>query len=479
MKINRILLLLTFLVCFSSTFSQSKLIANRNIENTASKAQAIIKKNNAYVSVDFVDINIDKLTDNEQFVLEFGGKSIIVQKQKLDIRGKNSFVFVGKNQENGNSILFSVIDGDIQGIIETLESVYSIETIGEKEYAIIKIDQSQFIEGCNHLIENPNEITTENYSAPVRHISANTNSLLASSGPYNCKIRVLVLYTPAAQSTVSNVKNTILLATELTNQSFANSNINHQIELVYAGLTNYPEVPSIETNNNRFRDNNDGYMDEVHTLRNQYSADVCLLLVSNNVDACGIAYGINVSATNAFCTVNIDCATDYYSFGHEIGHLVGCRHDTYVDPSTTPYAYGHGYVYSPDHWRTIMAYVNACSSCTRIQYWSNPNVTFNGAAMGTASTSNNARVWNERSNTVMTFRQPVNNVTVTNSFVSNCRYGDIVAKNTIETSGTVNVVYGTTLNMRAGNEILLQPGFTVELGAEFSANPQNVTDCPN
>jgi hypothetical protein len=95
------------------------------------------------------------------------------------------------------------------------------------------------------------------------------------------------------------------------------------------------------------------------------------------------------------------------------------------------------------------------------------------------STNNTARVWNERSNTVMTFRQPENNITVTNSDFSNSVYTDIIAKQTITTNGTISINNGKKVNMRAGNSITLQPGFSVELGAEFSAEIETIYDCGN
>ena len=215
-------------------------------------------------------------------------------------------------------------------------------------------------------------------------------------------------------------------------------------------------------------------MDEVHALRNKYSADVCVLL-SYTTDVCGVASSIGATASNAFCLVSVNgtCATTNYSFGHEIGHLLGCRHDPSVDSSTTPFAYGHGYVNPSKTWRTIMAY----GSCTRLQYWSNPNISYSGSPMGTTTVHNNARVWNERSNTVMAFRQPTNSVTFTSSDIPNTKYADVVAKQTITTNGTVNVNSGNTLHMRAGNSIVLQPGFSVQTGAEFSAEIEDVDDC--
>ncbi|MEM6822264.1 MAG: M12 family metallo-peptidase, partial [Verrucomicrobiota bacterium] len=97
-----------------------------------------------------------------------------------------------------------------------------------------------------------------------------------------------------------------------------------------------------------------------------------------------------------------NCATGYYSFGHEIGHLFGARHDRYVDNETTPFPYGHGFL-NGNQWRTIMGYGNGCDSCQRRNYWSNPDVKLGGVATGTDDHENNARVLREEAKRIAAF----------------------------------------------------------------------------
>jgi hypothetical protein len=146
-------------------------------------------------------------------------------------------------------------------------------------------------------------------------------------------------------------------------------------------------------------------MDEVHALRDQHAADVAILITKSG-DACGIASDIYASEDTAFAVVGQNCATGYYSFAHEIGHLQGARHNPEADSSSTPFAYGHGYYNEPGKWRTIMSY--ACpAGCTRLKYWSNPNVQYSGVPTGTAALHNNARVLNETACRVANFRSPI------------------------------------------------------------------------
>ena len=471
------------IVCSTYLYGQDNiLISSKHVPNSAEKTNEILRKNETYTSVDFVDINLDKILEYEYFSLQLGERNIPIRKERIDARGINSYVFVGSNSE-GCRVLISVLGNDIQGVIETEGEVFTIKTVGEQQYALMTLDYFQLREACDDLHEEIDRSSFDdanrlNHDSDIEIGDDITSPpILRAAAAYDCKIRVLVLYTPSAQTMVSNIKNTILTAVAFANQSFINSQINYQIELVYAGQTNYTESGDIYTDLSRFSNTEDGYMDEVHTLRNKYSADVCVLLYYMFSNNCGLAADIKATENSAFCAVNTKCDVSYYSFSHEIGHLIGCRHDPSHDSYTTPYAYGHGYVHPSKTWRTIMAYPVSGYSCPRVLYWSNPNVLYNGIPTGTVTTQNNARVWNERSNTVMAFRQPDNNVTLISSDMPNTQYADVIAKQNITTSGTVNTNSGNTLKMRAGNSINLQPGFSVQAGAEFSAEIEDIDDC--
>jgi len=218
----------------------------------------------------------------------------------------------------------------------------------------------------------------------------------------NTVIRVLVHATTAAINASGSISSLIDLAVAEANQSYANSGVSITLQLAGKYSIAYTESGSFNTDLTRYRGTTDGYMDSIHSTRNSRTADVAVLFI-NNSSSCGLASAIGASATTAFAAVHWDCATGYYSFGHEIGHLQAARHDPANDPTNTPYAYGHGYQFAAGGWRTVMAY-NCSTGCTRINYWSNPSRSYGGNPMGTSTRNNNARVLNNTRATIAGFR---------------------------------------------------------------------------
>ena len=217
-------------------------------------------------------------------------------------------------------------------------------------------------------------------------------------------VSILVAYTPAVASASGNVTSLINGAIDATNQTLSNSFVPARVVLAHMVQVTYTETGSHSTALARLQNPSDGYMDNVHALRDQYYADVVILLNDeDDPSSGGQAAGIEVIAAQAFAVVQWDLAIGNYTFAHEIGHLVGGRHHN--DTNEDPRRYAHGYVHAPGAWRTVMATVVG-NNAIRIPYWSNPDKTFGGVPMGTASYNDNTRVWEERAGTVSDFRTP-------------------------------------------------------------------------
>ena len=70
-----------------------------------------------------------------------------------------------------------------------------------------------------------------------------------------------------------------------------------RVRLVYKGEVSYTETGDIETDLARLANPSDTFIDNVHTLRNQYGADVVSLWVEDGGNFCGIGYQLATVAS--------------------------------------------------------------------------------------------------------------------------------------------------------------------------------------
>jgi hypothetical protein len=217
-------------------------------------------------------------------------------------------------------------------------------------------------------------------------------------------IDVMVVYTPAARTALSSsggIESLIALAVAESNVAYQNSQINMQLNLVHTEEVSYVAASGQSgwsTDLSRLKGSSDGYMDGIHATRDAVGADMVALIRAGDGAYCGIGY-MNTSLASywAFSVTYYSCATGYYSFAHELGHNKGSHHDPVAaGGSAALYDYSYGYQDPAGQFRTVMAY-NCPGGCTRYQYFSNPNVTFQstGKPTGVVDQTDNARSLNQ------------------------------------------------------------------------------------
>ena len=225
--------------------------------------------------------------------------------------------------------------------------------------------------------------------------SATTDSTASTSvaAPSNGSVQdLLVAYTPAVQALygTAGVDALIINAVAETNQAYSNSKMTTRLNLVRTVLTNYTESGSMQTDLDRLRVTNDGYMDELHTLRNNVGADL-VSLIATSTDWCGYAYIMHeLSATLqswAFSALYHGCATGNLVFAHEIGHNQGAQHDIANSGDVSlVFPYAHGYQDPNNSFRTIMAYDCPNGGCPRKALFSRGDNSIDGYLLATTLT---------------------------------------------------------------------------------------------
>ena len=480
LRITQLLLVIVLAVSYAQaqTSAARPSILLRYVDETIhEEGLKLVASRSAAVSAFVVHLNSTALIDSVVTIQLGPSVELSIRRTSYESRGTDNFSWRGKSADGLSQVSIVVGKGDIQGMIHHNAAVYRIESSGN-QHIVMRINQHLFPpELCPPFENTPEEKNLKSRSSvlspevsPLAGQPGKKGSILQEPGNFQCKLRILVMYTSSAVAALGgNMQNHIQLAIDGLNQSFDNSVVNFDVELVHTVETTYTNGTTIQgykTDVIRFYVDGDGFMDNVHDLRDEYSADVCVLIV-DNPSACGIAAAIKSCDGATFCLVQWDCAVSNYSFAHEIGHLIGARHNEQADPSTTPFAYGHGYRYDAGGWRTIMSYNNA-GCCTRIPYWSNPNVNYGGIAMGTVNTNDNARVLNGNIENVMSHRPSSGLRSVTQADISE-NNGVVYNRNAIETDGGVIVSDVKYWEFIAGNVVELLPGFESVLGAEFVA----------
>ena len=308
-------------------------------------------------------------------------------------------------RDERNSVALVRRGDGVTGNVRIDGRLYRIRPLADGSHAVVEVDESR--------MPPDHPVGYRDSDLPQIDMRAASRAALAAVGPAavdpgaTATIRVQVVATNQAVTAYGgDMRALVDLAIAESNQGYANSNVGIQLELANYRTVEYTSAGDGHfTDEERFADPSDGYMDDIHASRDANAADVSVLII-DDAGNCGLAHSIGSTAATAFATVHYDCATGYYSFAHEIGHLLSARHDPAADPTNTPYAYGHGYRYEPatgSKWRTIMAY-NCSGGCPRLNYWSNPDVTYNGVAMGTADRNHNQRVLVQTKAAVAAFR---------------------------------------------------------------------------
>jgi peptidyl-Asp metalloendopeptidase len=343
-----------------------------------------------------------------------------------------------------NEVFLTLRRRSMSGTVQIGDKTYEIEPKSRNQHDVVQVNPDKNPEHSHSKQPEDFLVTGGQIDTTLVLPSAPIASAAASAGTI---IDVLVVYTTKAKNNSSGqagIEAKIANAVAMANQAYLNSKIDMQINLVGMVETNYQETGNMSTTLTDLTGTNDGKMDEVHSLRNQYGADQ-VTLISADTNYCGIAYMMNSSwistafAPYAFSVVHDDsvyaCLSNQ-TFAHELGHNQGDNHnieDSGGSEGVYSYSYGHR-LCQTGGFRTVMSY--SCPGGTRVSYFSNPNVTLpTGEVTGTAL-ANNALSMNNTKAVVAAFRPSITSLPIAPSNLSAIAVSDNLINLTWSDSAT-------------------------------------------
>ena len=130
-----------------------------------------------------------------------------------------------------------------------------------------------------------------------------------------CKRSELNVGCTKSSITENNMIQLIELAVDETNKAYEMSGVSTRLRLVHSQHIEYTETNDPYRDAlSQIRSTSDGIMDEVHSLRAQYRADLVAMIIGSG-GSCGRAT-LGPYFEGMFSVTNQDCATGYFSFGH-------------------------------------------------------------------------------------------------------------------------------------------------------------------
>ena len=315
-------------------------------------------------------------------------------------------------------------------------------------------------------------------------------------------IDLLVVYPTVVKSAAGGqvaIEALIQGAVADANLCFRNSEAPVQIRLVHMEEVSYTPTGTLDIELDRLENASDGYMDNVHTLRDTYGADLVSLITSES-DSGGLASTMSypsLSFASSGFNVNVwdQLGAPTYTLAHEIGHNMGCLHNREdADANESEYnfydfSYGKRWIENGQGYATVMSYDTKPVSTypTTIPYFSNPNVTYLSTATGNTNSEDNAKVLTSTAPYVSNFRKSVVQSILPTSFSHSVNEGNstsFTVRLTVEPSSNVSVSLAisgdsdlqisgpTVLNFDSGNWNLPHP---VQISAQADSDSLNGT----
>lgn len=315
------------------------------------------------------------------------------------------------------------------------------------------------------------------------------SALLYGAAEDSVTIDVMLVYTNAAETWaatsteaqnqgLNDIQDAMTQAMTLSQTALDNSNAGINLRLVHTYKTNYDEENdgvdskarlrrfSQNPDNPQFGAEHDGYMEDVHDLRNQYGADV-VSLIAKIEDTGGLGWRLNSTGGEEAYAFNLNRVQQIatgYTLIHEIGHNMGNAHSRTQSSSAATeagglYHYSAGFQDSTNDFSTIMAYnsTKGGKALSRAPVFSSPDLTWQGVPTGTnniQTPEDNARSMKEIKWSVASYRPsvvdaPIAAVSANGIEVEMNREDEFTATIDISNSGNSPLMWGADFDFNS------------------------------
>ncbi|MCF2858186.1 GEVED domain-containing protein [Pseudoalteromonas sp. SMS1] len=350
--------------------------------------------------------------------LTIDGQFVQIQLQEVTVHNSKTTYINGRSSDGHAKLSMIKTNNSYSAKIYIGNTGYLLTPSGNGFYKLSKFTQDNT--PIDSTSDRPDLEQGDSSHGLVGHTEVSPFLRAASNNAANAatEVTVVVAYTDKLAAEVGDVDAYIALMEKDTNDSYAASGINASVRVLHSYQTGYVSTGDMSEDNSLLLNENtsswlaepnplapNGFGVELKSIRDAHQADIMVFLADQNASSpwAGWAGQIGTDAESALFTMS-SWGTFKNTFGHELGHLYGARHDN--DSTTTPFAFGHGFCNDSKTWRTLMA-ISDCGE--RLNVWSNPNRTYQGEAGGTVEVNDNARVHNERAAFMAALRTPDHN----------------------------------------------------------------------
>lgn len=249
-----------------------------------------------------------------------------------------------------SEVTLLVTDTVLAGRVQTPSGTYTIRSAGDGLHRIREVDPAASTRcglgdgtapaQTGAIVYRPEDLVSTALSAgrtggPVTGVTEVLPQDRAPDEPTEdgSRIDVMVVYTEEAAATQggsSGMEALIELWVTDANRAYEDSGVVQRIALVHTEAVDYRPDTTLLGDLMRLESRFDGFLDDMHDLRDRHAADIVHLVVgSNRQGTCGIAITMHAetleSERGGFSVTAANCLGPV--FVHELGHNMGLAHD--------------------------------------------------------------------------------------------------------------------------------------------------------